>query len=141
MLAENLARLLLGSPKISNAAFQTMVEHADATLSKDTMFRAQKDVFRSDRSVDFYYPNVGEMDSDLERPNLKSLLRILKVYASTQQEPEYVQGMSDIASPILYVMQNEPLAYQVFAAVMARQVSPFLRHPFSLFPLTGPVLH
>lgn len=95
-------------------------------LPQDCMARVDKDVFRTDRKIDFYYPNITDLENDLLQPNLAALVRILRVYAIEFPKISYVQGMNDIASPILYVMKEESSAYQVFRAVMSRQQEYFI---------------
>lgn len=43
-------------------------------------------------------------------------------FAAENPEIGYVQGMNEIAAPILYVMDNQADAYAVFSHVMAKHV-------------------
>ncbi len=73
----------------------------------------KKDVLRTDRTHKFY---AGSDDS----ANVLSLFNILVTYALTHPDVSYCQGMSDIASPILVVQQDEATAYLCFAGLMKR---------------------
>lgn len=72
-----------------------------------------KDVLRTDRSHPYF---SGTEDN----PHLISLLNLLLTYALTHENVRYCQGMSDIAAPILVVMNNEPHAYVCFCGLMKR---------------------
>nr|XP_039260478.1 TBC1 domain family member 25-like [Styela clava] len=72
-----------------------------------------KDVLRTDRTHPYY---AGRDDN----PHLLSLHNLLLTYALTHKNVRYCQGMSDIASPILMVMNNEPHAYVCFCGAMNR---------------------
>lgn len=79
------------------------------------MINTEKDVNRTDRTLEFY---AGE-----NNPNLKSLYDILMTYVMYNFNLGYVQGMSDLLSPILYVMGNEVDAFWCFVGFMNRVVS------------------
>ncbi|KAG9328550.1 hypothetical protein JZ751_013041, partial [Albula glossodonta] len=72
-----------------------------------------KDVLRTDRTHVYY---AGSEDS----PHLTALADLLTTYAITHPQVSYCQGMSDIASPILAVMDNEAHAYICFCGIMKR---------------------
>ena len=73
----------------------------------------KKDVLRTDRSHKVY---AGADDS----ANVLSLFNILVTYALTHPDVSYCQGMSDLASPILVVEQDEATAYLCFCGLMKR---------------------
>lgn len=77
----------------------------------------EKDVSRTDRSHPFY---VGD-----NNPNVNLLQDILMTYVMYNFDLGYVQGMSDLLSPILYVMQNEVDAFWCFVGFMDRVASNF----------------
>ncbi|EDO42591.1 predicted protein, partial [Nematostella vectensis] len=79
----------------------------------------QKDVVRTDRVHPYF-------DVTDDHPHIRSLFNILVTYALANPDVSYVQGMSDLASPILVVMNDEALAYTCFCALMARMKSHFL---------------
>ncbi|TRY93485.1 hypothetical protein DNTS_011700 [Danionella cerebrum] len=72
-----------------------------------------KDVLRTDRAHPYY---SGSEDS----PHLTSLTDLLTTFAITHPQVSYCQGMSDIASPILAVMDNEAHAFICFCGIMKR---------------------
>ncbi|XP_074873531.1 TBC1 domain family member 25 [Carettochelys insculpta] len=72
-----------------------------------------KDVLRTDRTHPYY---AGSEDN----PHLVALHDLLTTYAVTHPQISYCQGMSDIASPILAVMDNEAHAFICFCGIMKR---------------------
>nr|CDJ92030.1 RabGAP TBC domain containing protein [Haemonchus contortus] len=72
----------------------------------------EKDVARTDRSMEFF--------SGDENPNLVMLHNILMTYVMYNFDLAYVQGMSDFASPLLYVMGNEVDAFWCFVELMKK---------------------
>ncbi|XP_044538911.1 TBC1 domain family member 25 [Gracilinanus agilis] len=72
-----------------------------------------KDVLRTDRAHPYY---AGPEDN----PHLLALHDLLTTYAVTHPQISYCQGMSDIASPILAVMDNEGHAFICFCGIMKR---------------------
>ncbi|KAM4696842.1 TBC1 domain family member 25 [Rhinophrynus dorsalis] len=72
-----------------------------------------KDVLRTDRTHPYY---AGSEDN----PHLQALHDLLTTYAVTHPLVSYCQGMSDIASPILAVMDNEAHAFICFCGIMKR---------------------
>ncbi|PIN09992.1 GTPase-activating protein [Handroanthus impetiginosus] len=71
-----------------------------------------KDVVRTDRSLAFY-------DGD-DNPNVYMLRDILLTYSFYNFDLGYCQGMSDLLSPILYVMRDESKSFWCFVALMER---------------------
>lgn len=71
-----------------------------------------KDVARTDRQTDFY--------SEANHPNLTKLYDILLTYCMYNFDLGYVQGMSDLLSPILVVMENEVEAFWCFVGFMEK---------------------
>ncbi|KAF8407144.1 hypothetical protein HHK36_006270 [Tetracentron sinense] len=72
----------------------------------------EKDVVRTDRSVSFY-------DGD-DNPNVRLLRDILLTYSFYNFDLGYCQGMSDLLSPILFVMEDESESFWCFVALMER---------------------
>uniref|UniRef100_A0A667X279 TBC1 domain family, member 25 n=1 Tax=Myripristis murdjan TaxID=586833 RepID=A0A667X279_9TELE len=72
-----------------------------------------KDVLRTDRAHPYY---AGSEDG----PHLTALTDLLTTFAITHPQISYCQGMSDIASPILAVMDNEAHAFICFCGIMKR---------------------
>ncbi|XP_043813812.1 TBC1 domain family member 15 isoform X3 [Manihot esculenta] len=71
-----------------------------------------KDVVRTDRSLSFY-------DGD-DNPNVNILGDILLTYSFYNFDLGYCQGMSDLLSPILFVMEDESESFWCFVALMER---------------------
>ncbi|KAE8657883.1 RabGAP/TBC domain-containing protein isoform 2 [Hibiscus syriacus] len=72
----------------------------------------EKDVVRTDRSVSFYNGD--------ENPNVNLLRDILLTYSFYNFDLGYCQGMSDLLSPILFVMEDESESFWCFVALMER---------------------
>ncbi|KAG7454695.1 hypothetical protein MATL_G00262450 [Megalops atlanticus] len=70
----------------------------------------EKDVNRTDRTNKFY--------EGPDNPGLILLNDILMTYCMYDFDLGYVQGMSDLLSPILYVMENEVDAFWCFVSFM-----------------------
>ncbi|GAX73867.1 hypothetical protein CEUSTIGMA_g1317.t1 [Chlamydomonas eustigma] len=100
-----------------------------------------KDARRTDRKLEFYSKGA----------NVCALRRILLSYAIYNFDLGYCQGMSDIASPLLYVMEDEAEAFWCFAALMDRMSGCFdrcqsgvqaqLRELRNLMQVLDPPLH
>lgn len=71
-----------------------------------------KDVVRTDRALSFY-------DGD-DNPNVNILRDILLTYSFYNFDLGYCQGMSDLLSPILFVMEDESESFWCFVALMER---------------------
>lgn len=85
---------------------------------KPIAHRIQKDVLRTDRTIRFY---TGDA-------NIKSLFNILLTYSLTHSSISYSQGMSDLLSPILFILRNEAHAYICFCSLMKRLKTNFSIH-------------
>ncbi|XP_034443027.1 TBC1 domain family member 15 isoform X1 [Hippoglossus hippoglossus] len=70
----------------------------------------EKDVNRTDRTNRFY--------EGIDNPGLVLLNDILMTYCMYDFDLGYVQGMSDLLSPILFVMENEVDAFWCFVSFM-----------------------
>nr|XP_011469988.1 PREDICTED: LOW QUALITY PROTEIN: TBC1 domain family member 15-like [Fragaria vesca subsp. vesca] len=71
-----------------------------------------KDVVRTDRSISFY-------DGD-DNPNVNLLHDILLTYSFYNFNLGYCQGMSDLLSPILFVLGDESESFWCFVKLMER---------------------
>lgn len=146
--AANWRRLFLGQEELPTIDLNDIKV---SELPTATVRKIDMDVHRTDSGIDFYYPNTGDWKADLERPRLASLKRILLTYASKHPDVDYVQGMNEIASPILYVMEGaEDVAYLIFERVMRRQHQYFgtdghtrrqLLMLFEMLQVADPLLH
>ncbi|MBA0773920.1 hypothetical protein Gotri_009169 [Gossypium trilobum] len=72
----------------------------------------EKDVVRTDRSISFY---GGDGNA-----NLSFLHNVLLTYSFYNFDLGYCQGMSDLLSPILFVMEDESESFWCFVALMER---------------------
>uniref|UniRef100_H3C9I9 Rab-GAP TBC domain-containing protein n=1 Tax=Tetraodon nigroviridis TaxID=99883 RepID=H3C9I9_TETNG len=70
----------------------------------------EKDVNRTDRTTCFY--------EGVDNPHLGLLQDVLMTYCMYDFDLGYVQGMSDLLSPILFVMDNEVDAFWCFVSFM-----------------------
>ncbi|KAL1506574.1 hypothetical protein ABEB36_005908 [Hypothenemus hampei] len=77
----------------------------------------EKDVNRTDRNLDFY---AGDNNQNLQKLN-----DILMTYVMYNFDLGYVQGMSDLLSPILMLIGNEPDAFWCFVGFMNKLISNF----------------
>ncbi|TPX40371.1 hypothetical protein SeLEV6574_g06644 [Synchytrium endobioticum] len=110
-----------------NAANKTVASlDPEIQTVRESYHRIEKDVLRTDRNFPFYaipkVPNLTQPKSDGYRPsnNMEKLRDVLMTYACCASDASgYVQGMSDLASPILYVMNgNEAAAFGCFVEIM-----------------------
>ncbi|XP_076467375.1 TBC1 domain family member 15-like [Babylonia areolata] len=76
-----------------------------------------KDVNRTDRTQKFFSGDRNQ--------NLQVLYDILMTYCLYNFDLGYVQGMSDLLSPVLVVMENEVDAFWCFAGLMERMCQNF----------------
>lgn len=77
----------------------------------------EKDVNRTDRTQKFFSGDRNQ--------NLQVLYDILMTYCLYNFDLGYVQGMSDLLSPVLVVMENEVDAFWCFAGLMERMCQNF----------------
>ncbi|KAG8140410.1 hypothetical protein E2320_003099 [Naja naja] len=79
----------------------------------------ERDVSRTDRNNKFYEGS--------ENPGLVLLNDVLMTYCMYNFDLGYVQGMSDLLSPILYITQNEVDAFWCFCGFMELVLTLLLR--------------
>ncbi|XP_044463087.1 TBC1 domain family member 17-like isoform X2 [Mangifera indica] len=106
---------------IKKSEYET-IKHQWQSISTEqarrfTKFRERKglidkDVVRTDRSRPFY-------DGD-DNPNVNLLRDILLTYSFYNFDLGYCQGMSDLLSPILFVVEDESESFWLFVALMER---------------------
>lgn len=82
----------------------------------------QRDAVRTDPTHPFYTTETisGAKVEIKEGDNIQKLVNIITIYTLEHDELSYTQGMTDLLSPILYVMQREADAYICFAAMVER---------------------
>lgn len=101
---------------------------------KDQKSRIEKDVHRTDRNIGIF------MDSDTPHPDpdsrfaengtnlhLEQLKDMLITYNEYNQNLGYIQGMSDLMSPLYVVLQDDAVAFWAFCGFMRRMERNFLR--------------
>lgn len=84
---------------------------------RDRKSLIDKDVKRTDRVLSFY---AGD-----DNPNVDLLNSILMTYVMYNFDLGYVQGMSDLLSPLLQLMSNEADAFWCFVGFMDRTCTNF----------------
>lgn len=97
---------------------------------KEQKFRIEKDVLRTDRHVLLFAPQQ-ENDEDRGLPGSNEVLEqmkdILMCYHFYNQELGYVQGMSDLLSPLYAVFNDEVDTFWCFVAFMDKVKENFSR--------------
>lgn len=106
----NLNKSILKNQKLVNI-FDAEAAAADTDQLSVLANKIRKDVWRTDRYHRFYSGDANK--------NVESLFNILMTY-SLGNDGFYAQGMSDILSPLLFVLRDEPLTYLCFVALMKR---------------------
>ncbi|KAG2174706.1 hypothetical protein INT43_005764, partial [Umbelopsis isabellina] len=93
--------------------------------------RIDKDVHRTDRSVALYATeNLHNPESSMysnTNHHMEVLKDILCTYNIHNKELGYVQGMSDLLSPIYAVVEEEELSFWAFVGFMERMQANFFR--------------
>ena len=87
---------------------------------KSVVSSIRKDVLRTDRSHAFFSDIEIDFEKTPTNPHLTSLFDILMTFAMSFPQISYCQGMSDLASPLLLIMQDEAVTYVCFCALMRR---------------------
>lgn len=87
------------------------------------MMSVEKDVVRTDRFL--FHPNDDD-NKLIDQPCLHLMKRVLTAYVTKDAELDYVQGMNDYLSPIVYVFtkdevieSSENLVFWVFHEIMS----------------------
>ncbi|EDO16221.1 hypothetical protein Kpol_1014p41 [Vanderwaltozyma polyspora DSM 70294] len=116
---------------------------------RDQIFRIEKDVKRNDRHIDLYKhdtedglppPDDNEEQDDkdneesetwskheIKNPHLIKMKNILISYNTMNPNLGYVQGMTDLLSPIYYIIRDEALSFWCFVNFMERMERNFMR--------------
>ncbi|KAH9803427.1 Rab-GAP TBC domain-containing protein [Citrus sinensis] len=90
-----------------------------------TLHQIGLDVIRTDRTLVFYE----------KQENLSKLWDILAVYAWVDRDVGYCQGMSDLCSPMIILLENEADAFWCFERLMRRLMMWALEYDPHLFYL------
>ncbi|KAI5959930.1 GYP7 [Candida pseudojiufengensis] len=103
---------------------------------KDQKFRIEKDVQRTDRGIEIFKNPVGgellEEDDQFDVSNIRNehlfkMREILLTFNEYNTNLGYVQGMTDLLSPLYVVFQDEVLTFWAFSNFMIRMERNFLR--------------
>lgn len=121
--------------RVSRRTYTQLKKSCKLTLSKrsldsqaylENLERIEKDVVRTDRHLEFYKRHAQEQSIKLEIDSSKTLSQlrnILMTYTSSpSMQLEFVQGMADLASPLLFLNRDESDAYWCFSFLMDRMV-------------------
>ena len=86
----------------------------------------RRDAVRTDPGHPFYetsnahYSSRINLCESLDDDNIQKLVNIITIYTLEHKTCAYTQGMTDVLSPILYIMKHEADAYVCFAAMVER---------------------
>lgn len=112
---------------------------------RDQVFRIEKDVKRNDRDFELYKcntvdglkPSEGLIDEirhnseedlwTIKNPHMLTLKRILMTYNVFNPNLGYVQGMTDLLSPLYLVLRDETKTFWCFVNFMEKMERNFLR--------------
>lgn len=99
--------------------WKSITQDQEARFAKfrDRKHRIDKDVVRTDRQQTVFAEEGGE--------GLSALRRILITYTFYNFDLSYCQGMSDLAAPLLVVMEDEVEAFWAFQKLMDQAESNF----------------
>ncbi|CAL5390522.1 unnamed protein product [Camellia sinensis] len=105
------------SPENATPCSSTMVKEVDKKIIqwKLTLHQIGLDVVRTDRTLVFYE----------KQENLSKLWDILAVYAWFDIDVGYCQGMSDLCSPMIILLEDEADAFWCFEHLMRRMRANF----------------
>lgn len=103
----------------------------DSDEVRQLLDAVQRDAVRTDPGHPFYEDSSAHNNSTVnlcdspQDDNIQKLVNIITIYTLEHGTCTYTQGMTDMLSPILYVMKHEADAYVCFAAMVER-----IRHHF-----------
>lgn len=105
-----------------------MGESSDLQEKEQLVDAVHRDAIRTDPSNPFFAEYRRPEESYVSQhyhqssddSNIQKLINIIVIYTLEHGNISYTQGMTDILSPILYVMRNEADAYICFAAMVER---------------------
>lgn len=107
---------------------------ADDDFWKDQKSRIEKDVLRTDRQLEIFgQSDIPHPDPDSRfassgaNPHLEQLKDLLITYNEYNENLGYVQGMTDLLSPLYVVLQDDSLAFWAFCGFMRRMERNFVR--------------
>lgn len=93
-------------------------------------FKIEKDIARTDRNLEIF-KNIGTEDesdiSDLKNVNLIQIREILLTFNVVNDKLGYVQGMTDLLSPLFFIIKDDYLVFWSFVKFMDIMERNFLR--------------
>ncbi|KAI6240192.1 Small G protein signaling modulator 1 [Aphelenchoides fujianensis] len=104
------------SPTETNGDEKSVREHLIEEFGTN-VHRIEKDVERCDRHTSFFS----------SRDNLDALKRVMCTYVWRHLDDGYLQGMCDIAGPLLVIFEDEVVTLECFEMMMSR-----MKHNFPL---------
>lgn len=114
--------------------WENVDKQQDDEFWKDQLSRIEKDVLRTDRHLPMFaqseipHPDPeSRFASSGANPHLEQLKDILVTYNEYNVNLGYVQGMTDLLSPLYVVLQDDSLAFIAFCEFMKRMERNFIR--------------
>ncbi|KAH3681946.1 hypothetical protein WICPIJ_007084 [Wickerhamomyces pijperi] len=123
-----IAQTLESDYKLLKTQWQENQTAQDDEYFKDQVFRIEKDIKRTDRNMELYKRTTPDEDEELAitNPHLLKLKDILLTFNQFNDKLGYVQGMTDLLSPLYYLYQDETVTFWAFAKLMDRMERNFL---------------
>lgn len=120
--------------KLKKQWWDDVARQENDTFWKDQKARIEKDVLRTDRQLAiFAQSNIPHPDPESRfadsgaNPHLEQLKDLLITYNEYNVNLGYVQGMTDLLSPLYVVLQDDVQAFWAFCGFMRRMERNFLR--------------
>ena len=108
----------------------TLLKQKCESLKTDSLFqekshRIEKDVNRTDRHLSFFEATSKQHEDDVldDNSNLRLMRDMLIAYSYYDEHVGYCQGMSDLISPILWVINEECCTFWCFVNLMKKMVN------------------
>ena len=111
---------LKGRLQSQNDGHMNQMQHLYDSIRRDALRTDPAESFYNGRHQDVLNSARVTSPSYLTQENVEKLVNITAVFTLEHSEVSYTQGMTDLLSPILYVMEREDDAYIVFAAMIQR---------------------
>eukprot|EP00050_Salpingoeca_kvevrii_P017709 m.67535 g.67535 ORF g.67535 m.67535 type:complete len:585 (-) comp7684_c0_seq5:117-1871(-) len=109
--------------------FQGIMQECDRVTDEEELSRGIQGDHLFSHQCSSIWEDVNRCDHTLEfyqnEANQKALCDILRAYVLQQRYPGYIQGMSDIAEEIFYVVKDEAVAFSCFRKLMMRNAIRF----------------
>lgn len=102
----------------------TPEQESHHSIFRERKHAIDKDVVRTDRTTAFF--------QDLAGPNLRQLNDILVTYTFFNFDLGYVQGMNDLLSPTMMIMEDEVDSFWCFKGIMDNMADNFEREQLGM---------